>query len=1086
MSDRLSELRAILAGVRRRWARRAFLRAWTLGAGTAAAVLLVGLLAVWLVAGEGVPLVIAAVAALSVAVVSVVFALLPLRTPPTDAQLARFVEERAGDLDDVLVTAVAAGQAPQGPLADRLIADAVRAARGVDLDRVISPGTMRQAAIGAVLGTAALVVSTALFAPAAGRAGHVVGAHLFPTRYDIAVTPGSARVVAGEPLTIQARIPGIDGALAPTITVGTGDEARTARLTPGAAPGEFAITLNNVRVSFPYVIAVGGARSADYAITVIRPVRVSRIDVSYDYPRGLGLQAHSEEDGGDIYAPVGTKVRLTIVTDKPVREGRLMMGEGAPVPLAGEGTELTADLAVARDGSYRVALTDVDGLASAGDTEYFIRMLNDRPPDVRILRPAGDKQVSPIEEVAIEARADDDYGVKALELVFQTPAGQRTVVPLGADGQVTASGLHTIFLEDLKVRPGDFVTFHARARDVGRGRREMESRSDIFFLEVKPYEEEFVASDSQAGAMQGQQTGLEELIDGQKDIIAATWKLDARAERARDARSAQDTQAVAQAQRLLKGKTEQAASQVARASADPRRRRAMPPGAAPGGDTPMSRAIDAMGRAAGELDRIRTKEALPYEMDALNQLLKAAAEIRRRQVARQQAQDGGGNGNREAPDLSTLFDQELRKKQETNYETPSSSESRDEKGTAEADPLDGIRELARRQEALSRQQRDLAKNQARMSEDEITRQLERLSREQNQLRQQAEELSRESQPSAAGTRSLREISEQMRNAANDLKRQDAQQASERGDRALQQLRSLEQQLQGARPDERRRALGDLQMEARQLADAERRLGNEAGRTTPGQAGEGARRRLAAEQERLADRARRLGESVKQVGRSVDAEGGERRAVEAAATEMERQRIAERMRQAAEAMRQGTSPGAAEDRPEEMARALDKVAERLGAATGARDSDTERLSEQLARTQEWRDRLNELQRSMDQLAQAGQPREATEQLQEALRLAEDVRRQNPGMPQGGTPEDWSRSVSAPGTESFKQDFATWESLKKNLLAALEQTETKLSDELRIRESRERLNAGRHDEVADTYRELVDRYYQSLAAPRRTPR
>ena len=211
MSDRLSELRAILAGVRQRWARRAFLRAWTLGAGTAAAVLLVGLLAVWLVAGEGVPLVIAAVAALSVAAVSVVFALLPLRTPPTDAQLARFVEERAGGLDDVLVTAVASGQAPPGPLADRLVADAVRAARGVDLDCVISPDTMRQAAIGAVLGTAALVVSTALFAPAAGRAGHVVGAYLFPTRYDIAVTPGSARVVAGEPLTIQARIPGIDG-----------------------------------------------------------------------------------------------------------------------------------------------------------------------------------------------------------------------------------------------------------------------------------------------------------------------------------------------------------------------------------------------------------------------------------------------------------------------------------------------------------------------------------------------------------------------------------------------------------------------------------------------------------------------------------------------------------------------------------------------------------------------------------------------------------------------------------------------------------------------------------------------------------
>ena len=59
-------------------------------------------------------------------------------------------------------------------------------------------------------------------------------------------------------------------------------------------------------------------------------------------------------------------------------------------------------------------------------------------------------------------------------------------------------------------------------------------------------------------------------------------------------------------------------------------------------------------------------------------------------------------------------------------------------------------------------------------------------------------------------------------------------------------------------------MGDLQLEARQLADAERRLGNEASRTAPGSAGEDARRRLAAEQERLADRAQRLGESVKQM------------------------------------------------------------------------------------------------------------------------------------------------------------------------------------------------------------------------------
>ena len=109
------------------------------------------------------------------------------------------------------------------------------------------------------------------------------------------------------------------------------------------------------------------------------------------------------------------------------------------------------------------------------------------------------------------------------------------------------------------------------------------------------------------------------------------------------------------------------------------------------------------------------------------------------------------------------------------------------------------------------------------------------------------------------------------------------------------------------------------------------------------------------------------------------------------------------------------------------------------------------------------------------------------MKDAQKLAEDIAARESRHAEGrSTPEQWQRSVSAPGTEAFKQDFAKWESLKKNLMVALEQTESQLSDQLRARETRERLNAGRHDAVADTYRALVDRYYQSLAAPRRPNR
>jgi hypothetical protein len=299
-------------------------------------------------------------------------------------------------------------------------------------------------------------------------------------------------------------------------------------------------------------------------------------------------------------------------------------------------------------------------------------------------------------------------------------------------------------------------------------------------------------------------------------------------------------------------------------------------------------------------------------------------------------------------------------------------------------------------------------------------------------------------------------------------------------------------------------MGDLQLEAQQIADAERRLGNEASRTTPGAAGEDARRRLAAEQERLAERTQRLSEAARQLAQSGS--GEERQSMTEAGREIEKQRLAERMRESAQTMREDGAGQKGAAGAEEIARAMDQVAERIGGATGNRDGDTAKLSEQLSQTQELRDRLSRLQRSMEELKQAGatgsqgsQPgtggrgsverlqREVDNQMREAQQLAEELGRENRAMEKGGTtPEQWQRSVSAPGTEAFKQDFAKWESLKKNLLVALEQTESKLAEQLRARETRERLNAGRHDAVADSYRELVDRYYQSLAAPRRPVR
>ncbi len=1218
MADELTTLRAVLDDIARRRTTLAWRRGWVTGALVAAAALGTARLGVLAFAPTGGAFVALVALGVAVAVAAVVVALAAARVVSTPVQLARLLEERLGGKDDVVVTAVdyAARLDHSGPMADRLAAAALRAVGADGADAVVAGAAVQQAGRRAIGAGAALAVALAFMAGPLKDAVDVAGAYVVPSRLTIVVEPGDIRVRAGRAVTIRARVSG-SAALTPALVAGDGADVVPLAMT-SAADGAFEVVVPDVTASFPYHVVAGARRSDAYTVTVVHPARVERIDLDYAYPKALGLEPRREEDGGDIYAPEGTAVTLRITADRPVGAGALVLADGTRLPLGVNGTLSTGQLTVAVDGSYRIAFVDDDGVEMPDDTEYYIRTLLDRPPDVRVLRPAGDKQVSPLEEVLIEARADDDFGVRSFDLVLQKPGDPEVVVPLqGNASGLTVNGAHTLYLEDLEVAPGDIVSYFVRARDIGRGKPSSESRSDIYFLEVKAFNDEFVAAQSQAMAAGGQSQGVQDLAAAQKEIVVATWKLDSRGKRANRAGSARDIKAIADAQRALEQRAAKEAGNQMQAGGpapgSPRRRRGRATLSSVG-DDPMGLAIEAMRKATVELDKLATGTAMPHEMEALNQLLRAEADVQRRQIARQQS-GGGGGGNRETPDLSALFDQELRKQQQTNYETPASSETREDT-RQEADPLERLRELARRQEALSREQQDLARSQQGLDAEALKRRLERLTRDQEELRRELEQLAREmpprtqgqqasAQPSeqgqpqgskgqqsqqgqqgqqgqgqqgqqqapgqrgqqqapqggqpgqageSAGTgqsqdeqQAVRDAVQEMRQASSGLREQDAARASESAGRALDGMRRAEEAMRGSTADDMRRRLGDVQLEARQLAEAQRRLSEELQQAgAAGDPSASARARQAAEQQRLAGRADRLRQRMRDLARQARGDDG-RATLDQAGREMEAGRTSELMREAARTLvaegagakparpntaGEGSSTSTSSERPAaagttsrqtteqaarlgaDAARALDRVAERLDGRRSGDNAAGTRLSDDLSKTRQLRDQLESVERSLEQLrAQDGGSRARTheapggappdggqpgtparegrdgrgsegeitrlqQQLADEMRQAraqvEALGRGAPDMRGPSTPEAWQPSVSAPGTEAFKQDFARWESLKQSLLVALEKVERGLADQLRQQESRDRLNAGASDAVPDDYRRLVDKY------------
>lgn len=1243
MSEQFRPIQELLDRVRTRWRRLVLLEVTTRGA--LAGTVIVGFafaLSFWM---SRAPLALAVVGAVAgvAGLGALVWAAWPARHVPSDRSVARYIEERAPALDERLVSAVdvaSTRDADQRPgLAAAMVGDAARAAADVDVTTIVPSAAIRRRALRAAAACAILLGMLFVSRQAARQALDAVALTLFPSRITLDVTPGNTRVQAGSGLTVEARLVGNTAPVVAQLlraAAGSTDWQPVDMETDGS--GHFRLALTSLTSSFQYKVLAGGAASPVFDVAVVRPPRVARIDVEYDYPPALGLEARVEEDGGDIYGPEGTRVTVKIHTDAPVATGRMVLGPEKAVALSVESsTVMTASLQIAENGSYRVALADADGMKSDGDTEYFIRILDDRPPEVHVVRPASDRRVTRLEEVEIAAEAQDDFGVAALDLVYAVRGGVETVVPLGIPPRSTSvSGRHVMYLEDIDVAPGDFISYYVRARDLPRGKRASESRSDIFFLEVKPFEEEFSLAETQAA--QGGGSGnpqLDDLVAAQKEIVVATWKLDRRSRDAQGAKSEQDIRAVSKSEAELKVRVEQTSSAFRSTTMrDPRRAR---PGARPGaGPQPapepnaprvgqataeedaMTTASKAMGKAVDSLNALKTSDAMPHEMEALNALLRAQSDVRKRQIQRQQAGAGKAQ-NRSTEDLSSLFDKELAKNQQTNYENKTSAEQTED---TNAPAVDRIKELAQRQDELVRKQQEFARSQNQLSAEERKRELDGLTREQNDLRDRAEQVAKQlqqqagqqqagqngepgqqgqkspsgqpsgqpgqsagqqgqagqsgqrrpgtSQNARAGSQGaegetseqMRGISEEMRSAANDLRRQDAGQASARGSRALDQLRELERQLQGSTAEGRRRALGDLQLEARQLADAQRQIASESGRARNGQPGTDALRRLAGEQDRLAERLQRVQQGLRQQGQGTPGAQGApgrpqsaenlQQAATDAARDIEQQRLSERMQQSAESMRraagqsssgssategqpsngtpQGT-PTARQGAPnqagaqQELARALDRLADRLNLVDQPQDDDARRMNEQVARAREMRNRMDDLTKQLEELdrqasgergspqsspsaqgqaSQNGRPGQGqgggtgepasidelrtqiSKQMRELRELLtetqKDTNSRNTGGP-GSTFEGQGMVTSAPGSEGFKQDFAKWQELTRQVTLALDDVESSLAKKLQEKGSKDRLASGGDERAPAGYQEQVDSYFKALATRKR---
>ena len=285
----------------------------------------------------------------------------------------------------------------------------------------------------------------------------------------------------------------------------------------------------------------------------------------------------------------------------------------------------------------------------------------------------------------------------AFDLVYSVGGGAEKVVPFTTLGGTNLArvGSRMLAAEDLDVKPGDVIAYYARARDVA-ARQAVDAVAERDLL---PRGEAV-----QRGVLAGPEPG-----DGRGDRHAARRPdlgaeghhqrdLEPRAARGRRTIARRDIKDVADAQVGAEGARRAVGRRSAAATAPVARRRSrssdagrsLRPSPVTRGDR---RRWDA--RCSSWTSR-RPSGAIPHEMAALNALLQAQAETSSagRCTAAEQRRVERRERQRQGQDLSNLFDRELKRQQQTNYENKVAD--RDAARRQEGDSaLDRIRDLAR-------------------------------------------------------------------------------------------------------------------------------------------------------------------------------------------------------------------------------------------------------------------------------------------------------------------------------------------------------------------------------------------------------
>lgn len=766
------------------------------------------------------------------------------RIRPDYRAIARAIEQQHPDAQAMLLAAVE--QEPQGPdgqfgyLQESVIGQALRHAINHDWLRAIPRKRIALANLGTLATFLFLMAVVSQIFPAASSAlkrnGHIPAGR----GYHISVSPGDTSVESGTPVVVLARF---DGRVPPqaTLHIGPADEEnQQIALAKNLEDPVFGGIIQNVDSDMQYYIEYAGRRTRDYKISVFEYPELQRADANIVYPAYTKLPQTSIKDTLQISVIEGSRVTLTFTLNKGVAVAWLTAKDQPPVQLSVDeryANIYTMSHTATQNQRYELHLTDAQGRANKMPPRFVIDVHKNLPPQLKPLFPNCDIQASSLEELSLEAEVLDDFGVTAYGLSYTLAGAQSTDIELSrsAPADDKQQIQHVLPLEELNAQPDQLLTYYFWADDVGPDGRPRRTLSDMYFAEIRHFEEIFRESQAsqsqqdqnrqqdqqQQQGQQGQQA--EQLARLQKQIISATWNLKRQADQAGRVSDPNDLEVVRRSQADA---LEQARSALTQAE-DPPSAEALQTAAGH-----METSLNHLGEATQSQSSKELTPALASEQSAYQELLK----LKRQEYQVGRSQNANQNSSTSVRSQQQLQQLELRQQQD-RYETERLAQS-GEQATRREDlaALNRLRDLARRQNEMSEKLKELEaalrQAQSEQQKQEIARELKRLREEQLDSLRDVDELSQRMERPENRQR-MADSREQLQQSRSNIRRSAEELEQGMVSRAITSATRAGRELEQMRDEFRRRTSGqfteqmrDMREQARGLDERQRQIAEE--------------------------------------------------------------------------------------------------------------------------------------------------------------------------------------------------------------------------------------------------------------------